>query len=180
MACLSYLLPRRKENHHMEVTEGLHTLPSKGGVIILRVLPFKDLSHWTGSFPCQQQPFLSLNPWYQDQVRHLSGLLEKSLGMGGMNMEKILPYDGICHLKGFLVHPLSTKVWRHEENLVSEILYLLTLLLSYILHRASSVQWLAFNQVSCVAQDQIFLNVLHLRRQGLMYTEHCSNSCSST
>lgn len=31
MACLSHLLPRRKETHHMEVIEGLHTFPPKGG-----------------------------------------------------------------------------------------------------------------------------------------------------
>lgn len=63
---------------------------------------------------------------------------------------------------------------------MSDIFYLLTLLLSYILHRAPSVQWVGFNQASCVAQDQIFKNVLYLRRQDLMYTEHCSNLCSSS
>lgn len=108
----------------MEVTEGLHTFPSKGGVTVFRVLPSKDLSHWTGSVPGQQQTRFVFQPMVLAPGWASSRFAGKSLGMGGMEMGKVPPNGGICHLKGLLPHPLSTKVSKDMRRTLCQTFFI--------------------------------------------------------
>ena len=75
-------------------------------------------------------------------------------------MERDLQVGGICSLKS-LLHSLPTKLYKHmKRTLCLNFLDQLTLLLSYILCKTSSTQWLCFNE----AKTTYLKNFFHLRR----------------